>query len=672
MRRPVFILATLVGALWSTFATAAVVQIEIQKREPYAEGRSMGDRGPYEKLTGRVRYAIDPKAKVNSQIVDVELAPRNAQGLVEFTGDIELWAPRDLSKASGTLLYDVNNRGNKTAPNMFNGGADEFLLRQGFIVMWSGWIHEVLPGNGRLQFTAPPALEEGKPLRGLTRADWVVSAAAKKANIAHRGILGSYRPASKPSTPPRLTRRLNADDPREEIYPDQWSFVVSDVESDGRSSQLPLVEVEIKGGVKPGYIYEVVYEAEGSVVQGTGMAGIRDLLSALRHDKSSTNPLRLSNGASAVKYVLGFGTSQSGRLLRQFLFDGFNADEQGRQVFDGMMPHVAGGGLGFFNHRFASPTRTNGQHEELLFPADYFPFTYGDSTDPFNGQVDGILRKCRETNTVPKVMHTQSSSEYWHRSGSLVHTDPRGEKDAEIPSDVRIYSFGGTQHGAGSGLPGEKGGAQLIGNPADYRPLLRGLIVALDAWVREGREPPKSMYPKLSTKTLVDFQESNSGWRRIPTVFYPKVMHLPPLVDRGPDWALRRITTIEPPKVLGRYGAKVPAYRADNNERGTLNLPAIDAPVASYTSWNMRGEQIGAPGELLGLQGAYIPLLKTPKQAQQAKDPRPALLDRYRDFADYQQRYLQVAQQLFQQRYVLEEELPRLKALSEQHRSLFE
>src|SRR5581483_2063527 len=205
----------------------------------------------------------------------------------------------------------------------------------------------------------------------------------------------------------------------------------------------------------------------------------------------------------------------------------FNADERGRQVLDGMIPHVAGGGLGFFNHWFASPTRHNGQHDNHLFWADTFPFTYGDETDPFDGRTDGILRLARETKTVPKVMHTQSSSEYWHLSGSLVHTDPLGKQDAEIPSEVRIYCFGGTQHGAGSGVAGSRGSGQLPSNPSDYRPFMRALLLALDAWVREGREPPPSVYPKLADKTLAPWPERESGWNALPGIRYPEVIQQP-------------------------------------------------------------------------------------------------------------------------------------------------
>jgi hypothetical protein len=453
---------------------------------------------------------------------------------------------------------------------------------------------------------------------------------------------------------------------------DKFRLHVSDVTVDGRKGQLPLVELEVDGGLKPGWIYEVVYEAEGPIVQGVGLAGIRDLVACLKYDTTERNPLRSEGGKSLIDRALGFGTSQSGRCLRQFLYDGFNADEQGRRVFDGVMPHVAGGGLGSFNHRFASPTRTNGQHEEHTFPADYFPFTYGDEKDPLSGREDGILRRSRMLGVAPKLMHTQSSSEYWHRSGSLVHTDPLGQQDADEPLDVRYYTFGGTQHGAGSGLPGAKGGGQLPSNPADYRPLMRALVIALDAWVKDGKEPPRSAIPRIADKTLVGWKEKESGWPGIPGVNYPQVIHQPSFLDRGPDWNRSRIATIEPPQVKESYVVRVPACGPDGNELGTLNLPAITVPVATYTSWNLRDESIGAGGELRGLQGSYIPFAKTKAEREKSGDPRPALLERYRDYADYEMQSMTAAQKLVAQRHLLSEDLPRLKALCEKQRGLFE
>jgi len=671
MSHRVFMCAAVLLFSFQLSSSAELVRWDVVKREPYAGGKPRGDAGAYEQWTGTVHFALDPADKANEQIVDLALAPRNAADKVEFSADFRMLVPVDRSKASGTLFYEVNNRGGATAPRAIEGGADDFLCRQGFIVLWSGWIAEVQPGDGRLRLQAPEATDGGKPIRGIVRSELIVDRPVAKASLSHRGNQGSYRPTEQGLATARVTRREREADLRQDIPQGVWHLVSSVVSDTNRAGQLPLIELEVAGGLKPGWIYEVVYEAEGPLVQGTGLAGIRDIVSALKYGGGEQNPLLADGGKPLVQRALAFGTSQSGRCLRHFLWDGFNADERGQQVLDGVISHVAGGGLGFFNHRFASPTRTNDQHDEHLFPADYFPFTYGDSTDPFSGKTDGILRKARASKTVPKVFHTQSSSEYWHRSASLVHTDPLGKQDADIPPEVRIYSFGGTQHGAGSGFPGSAGSGQLISNPADYTPLMRALVVALDAWVKEGKEPPVSVYPTIADGTLVGWRKNELGWPAIPGVNYPEVIQQPSFLDRGPQWETERIATIEPPIVKGSYVVRVPAVDSDGNERGCLNLPAVIIPVATYTSWNTRNASIGAAGELLALQGGYIPFPLSREARLQSKDPRPAVSERYRNYDEYERLYLESAERLVSRRYLLAEDVSRLKGLCQRFKPLF-
>ncbi|TXT27719.1 MAG: hypothetical protein FD138_2714 [Planctomycetota bacterium] len=669
-------------ALWIVIVTlsfpawlvGAVTRIEIKSREPYLDGRAFDGIGSYERLRGKVFFAVDPKHAANQTVIDLELAPRNDAGLVEFSTDVELLAPKDLSKANGAMLYDVNNRGNKLALGMFNTGADEFLMRKGYVVLWSGWIAETQPGGGRLRLIAPVATENDKPIVGPVRAEFVIEAAAERHTLAMWANQGCYEPTERGERDAVLTWRAREKDPRVVIPRRQWRFEKRWVEDGGERGQLPVIDLVVAGGVQPGYIYEVVYEAQGPIVQGLGLAGIRDLLSFLKHEKSDKNPLIAGDTKiPAVKLAYGFGVSQSGRCLRQFLYDGFNADESGRQVFDGVIPHVAGGGLGFFNHRFASPTRHNGQHDNHLFPADQFPFTYGDETDPFTGRQDGILHRDRARGTVPKVMHTQSSSEYWHRAGSLVHTDPRGERDAKLPPEVRVYCFGGTQHGAGGGFAATAPvNGQLITNPADYRPLLRALLTALDEWVRTGQEPPPSAHPRIADGTLVGWRESESGWNGIPGVRYPEVIQQPEHVDRGPEFYRFRRSTIEPPISRGSYVVRIPKCGADNNELGTLQLPAVAVPVATYASWNTRNRSVGAEGEMLGLQGGYIPFAKTKAEREKLGDPRPALLERYRDFDDFRTQYRAAVDRGVEQRTLLAEDVVELMKLADRWRPLFE
>ncbi len=672
--RPPFFASLFLCVLLPSVLPAAVTRIEIKTREPYLEGRMFDGVGSYERLRGKAFFAVDPKHTANQTVIDLELAPKNDAGLVEFSTDVEILTPKDLSKANGAMLYDVNNRGGKLALGMFNTGADEFLMRKGYVVIWSGWIAETQPGGGRLRLTAPVATENGKPLTGPVRAEFVIEAPAERHTLAMWANQGSYEPTERGEREAVLTWRSREKDARVVIPRKQWRLEKRTVEDNGERGQLPLIELVVAGGLQPGYIYELVYEAQGSIVQGLGLAGIRDLLSFLKHETSAKNPLFMAEPKkSSVKFTYGFGVSQSGRCLRQFLYDGFNADESGRQVFDGVIPHVAGGGLGFFNHRFASPTRHNGQHDNHLFPADQFPFTYGDEIDSFTGREDGILHRDRARGTVPRVMHTQSSSEYWHRAGSLVHTDPLGKRDAKLPPEVRVYCFGGTQHGAGGGFAATApGNGQLITNPADYRPLLRALLTALDGWVRTGQEPPPSTHPRIADGTLVGWRESESGWHGIPGVRYPEVIQQPEHLDRGPEFYRFRRSTIEPPISRGNYVVNIPKCGPDNNELGTLLLPAVAVPVATYTSWNTRGRSVGAENEMLGLQGGYIPFVKTKADREKLGDPRPALLERYRDFADFQTQYRKVVDRMVEERTLLSEDVAGLMNLADRWRPLFE
>jgi hypothetical protein len=666
--------------LTTPVARAELVALEIHKREPFASGMSFGDTGPYEKIIGVARFAIDPKNLHNRAIVDLERAPKNEEGKVEFESDVYILAPKDPSKGNGAILYDVNNRGNKLAIGMFNrrpGGndpkapaeaGDGFLFRRGYTVVWCGWIGELLPGKDRLLLKAPVALENGKPIRGIVRYEMVTDTADKVVEtlpLSRREGHGSYSPTKEGEAKGVLTWRMRETDERVPIPRAQWSLQRLPIPKvkQGVQGTLGQIRLRLAGGFRPGYIYELICEAEGPIVQGVGYATVRDLISFLRYDTSKRNPLLKVDGKPAITRTHGFGVSQSGRFLRNFLYEGFNADEQNRKVFDGLMPHVAGGGLGFFNHCFAQPTRHNGQHEEHLYPGDRFPFTYGESVDPFLKKTDSILKRmlANDPKLLPKVMHTQSAAEYWHRSGSLVHTDPLGTKDVEIPDNVRIYAFGGTQHGPAPDPPG-KGIADNLANPGDYRPFLRALLEALDAWVRDGKEPPPSVYPRIDQKTLVHWSQKSTGFPGLPGVRYPEVIQRPSCLDYGPDFAKNGILTIEPPKIQGHYVVLVPKSDADGNDLGTLLPAEVAVPLATYTGWNLRRRDVGAEAQLASLMGSYIPFAKTKAERKATGDPRKSIEERYGNFETYQKRFAAACAELVKQRYMLTEDAERLNA----------
>jgi alpha/beta hydrolase family protein len=685
IRRCRFVLVLLsLLVLPANHSRGEVVALEILHREPYAGGKPFGDTGPYEKITGIVRYAVDPGHKRNRVIVDLGLAPQNAAGKVEFAADFVILAPRDPARGNGAIFYDVNNRGNKLALRFFNfapGGndldkpgseGDGFLFRRGYTVVWCGWIGELLPGDGRLLLRAPVVTDNGRPIHGIVRQELSTDKPADSLPLSRREGHGSYRPAPDGLAKSILTWRMRETDPRMEIPRNQWrlEFPPPLAVKEGVPGTLGQIRLRVAGGFRPGYLYELIYEAEGPIVQGLGFAAVRDLISFLRHEDGPKTPIRRGDGKPAFNRALGFGVSQSGRFLRTFLYLGFNADEKGRIVFDGVMPHVAGGGLGYFNHRFAQPNRFAGQHEDHTYPVDYFPFTYGPSHDPFSKRPDSILRRYASGRCMPRVMHTQSAAEYWHRSGSLVHTDPLGEKDVEIPDNVRIYAFGGTQHGPASDPPGRGIGDNLT-NPGDYRPFLRGLLDALDRWVTHGSTPPPSRYPRIDQKTLVAWEQHVTRFPSLPGVRYPTVIQQPAALDFGPRFLKEGISTQEPPHSVGQYVVRVPASGPDGNDLGTLLPPEVGVPLATYTGWNLRRRDVGAEAMLANLAGSFIPFAKTKAERETTGDPRTSIDERYGDFATYLKQFEANCRQLVQEGYLLAQDADRLVKSRERYRKWF-
>jgi hypothetical protein len=700
--------AVLTLLLLSPAARAELIALEIHTRVDFAGGKEFGSAGAYEKLVGVARFAVDPAHPRNKAIVDLDLAPRNDAGKVEFTSDVFILKPKDVAKGNGALFYDVNNRGNKVALGMFNNapGSNDptteahagngFLFRRGYTVVWSGWIGELLPGNHRLLLAPPIASEGGMSITGKVRFEMVTDRPADSLPLSRREGHGSYPPTSKGEREGVLTWRMRETDRRVVIPREQWSLERKPVEKvkQGVSGTLGQVRLKLAGGFRPGYIYELICECEGPIVQGTGFAAVRDLVSFLKYDASKTNPL-LVGKKSGINRAYGFGVSQSARFLRHFVYQGFNGDENFSLVFDGLMPHVAGGGLGYFNNRFAQPTRHNGQHEEHLYPCDIFPFTYGKSDDEYRGQDgkihrrgkrDGILDPLRLQkgygNFPPLVIHTQSAAEYWHRSGSLVHTDTLGRKDAVIPEDVRIYAFGGTQHGP-AGKPPGRGSADNLLNPGDYRPFLRALLDALDLWAPKVHEegsrsrvsatdsPPPSVYPRNDDGTLVDWRQESTGFPALPGVRYPDAIQRPPALELGRMFALKGLVPQEPPRVLGHYTVLVPKSGPDGNDQGCLLPVEVAVPLATYTGWNLRRRDVGAEGMLASLSGSYIPFPLTETERKAKSDPRWSVEKRYGTFTEYRKRWLAECERLVKARYMLREDADRLAAEVEKLRSVF-
>ncbi len=638
----VALLALVTSALY-----ADVSRVEITDRQTIeSDDTSL----TYEAVSGVLHLTLDPTDPGNSEITDIAYASVNSDGLVAYTADFKMLIP-PAAVSNGTLLYMVNNRGRGRVPPEIS--LDHPLSPMGFTYLLTGWINELSPDNGRLRLHAPVVGSEQRPITGDVRYEVSVGSASNSENIAGGGHL-AYLPTENGLRNASLTQRLYQDDPRIPIERSQFYL---DVQAEQDSNQ-PIVTLKMQDDFRPGFIYELIYEAKDPVLAGAGMSAIRDLVSLIRYEGNSSQLDELD--LPAIENTVAWGNSQSGRLLRMFLYDGFNADLTGRQVFDGVIPVIAGSGYGMFNNRFAMPTRTNGQHSNQLFPNDLFPFTYGESTDPFTGRTGGVLSKARATNTVPKLMHIQTSNEYWVRAGSLPHTNPQGTEDAVLPDEVRFYTIGGSQHGSGSGIPQPATSTQLPRNPNMWSPFTDSLIVAMHNWVANDQEPPASRYPKISDGSLVPSHNANGSinrdaWNALNGINHPASLYTVGYANWGDRFLDQRIVDIHPTSTDNYYGALVPAVNTDNNNFGTSTLlpPLTAVPLATFTAWNLRAPATGAEKSLARLAGGYIPFPANTAFAVQSRDPRNSIAALYSSFEDYLIKYEVATDKLIAEGYLL-------------------
>ena len=647
--------AILAFSLLAPALAARVVRLEIAERRAALGGRSFGLAGPYEIVRGKAHFAIDPDNPANQRIADIKLAPRNAEGDVELVSDIYLIKPVDLAKGNGAALLEVNNRGRKGMLTMFNRATgsldpvepehfgDGLLLEQGYTLVWVGWQFDP-PTSQDLMHLYPPTAKgrDGKPIRGLARADFVKTDREFSHSLADRDHV-AYPVADPDAEQNVLTVRDDVEAPRRTVPRQKWRFARMEngapVEDRSR--------VWLEGGFEPGKIYEVVYVVEDPPLVGLGPAAVRDFLSYLKHESSEA----LGVEPGAIQRTIGFGTSQSGRFLRTLLYYGLNEDEQGRRAIDGVLSHVAGGGRGSFNHRFAQASRDAHPYLNFFYPTDIFPFSDVVQKDPDSGLEDGLLAAYAERPWLaPKIFYTNSSYEYWGRAASLIHTTIDGQGDIEVPENVRIYHIAGTQHGPGS-FPSRKTIGEQPGNTVDYRWAMRGLLAALDAWVSQDRTPPPSRYGRIADGTLRSPEKL--GWPEIPGVRFSTKLHKAYRADYGPRFHAMGIVDHEPPKIDAAYPMLVPAVDADGNETAGIRLPLVAVPLATHTGWNMFDGKAGPSDQISSMQGAWIPFARTKAERQRSGDPRLSIEERYGNRDEYVGKAASVTLELVEGGYLL-------------------
>jgi hypothetical protein len=648
---------------------ARVVRVEIASRGEVLNGKQFGDAGAYERITGRVYFSLPVPNPHNQRIVDLSNAVNLRNGEVEFSSDFVAVRPKDAHKGNGSMLLEVPNRGRARILSLVDGGdqdlaadaGDAWLLRNGFTIVSLGWQWDAA-GADALRFFAPVAKENGKTITGLLRGDVMPSKAMAEIPLGHLitgNIGGTEYPVAAPEDGRNvLTVRDSRNGPRTVIPRAEWQFAHT---VDGKLTPSDS-HIHLHGGFQPGKIYEYVYVVADPVVAGGGFAAIRDFASYAKHASDAVAP---------VTRVYGEGISQNGRFLRDYLYQGFNADEDGRIALDGVLAHVAGAGRGSFNYRFAQPSRDAQPTSSVFFPTDIFPFTDLPEKDPLEkdplaGETRGLLDRAAAEKVVPRIFFSNTSYEYWGRAAALIHISADGKQDAPISDNVRIYHLTGLQHFSGP-FPPEKGKDDLFGqqpqSPLPVKYFWRAMIANMDAWVRSNTLPPASSYPKIADGTLVPLREY--ALPAIPSVNRPHEANEAWRLDFGPNWR-DGILSLQPPKVGEPFPVLVPQVDADGNERDGVRLPEVTVPLATYTGWNLRDPSIGASDQRVAFEASYLPFAKTAAERQKTGDPRKSIAERYADREAYTTRYKNAVDDLVKQRWVLPEDRESLLHRGEQ------
>ena len=626
-----------------------VVSVDIKSRQSFADGAAFGATGDYERIDGVLEFAVDPGNTRNASIVDLEYAPVDGAGLVRFASDFTLVAPRDPSKGNGRVIVEAVNRGRRRTIAFFNRGptppidsdaipeGDGFLLRNAYSVLSIGWQWDVYRSNALLGLDAPGISIEGQPVTGQACVEMRPTAQERTRLLANREH-EPYPVADLNDPGATLLVRDWEDGPDTVIPRSRWHFPDPQ-------------HLTLEPGFQPGKIYYCIYTAANPVVVGCGMLAIREAAAWLRNASDGN----LVHGG--YERVYGHGVSQCGRLLRHMLYLGLNLDQDGRPVFDGLLPHVAGGRMGEFNHRFAQPSCQSNPgfgHQ--------FPFADDTLSDPLTEQTDGLLLRLRELNAVPKIIYTDSAAEYWRGDAALTHIDGTETLDLDHAPETRRYLFAGTQH-----LPGDPG--LMVGqgpdgstgmhpyNAVDYIPLLRAALLNLDRWASEGIEPPESMHPRLHDGTVVTQADYLAGSVAVPERSLPDPDRLWRIREIDVGLRAERGIAAYPVKEGRAYPQLVPAADSDGNDLAGIRLPDLTVPVGTHTGWNLRHPDTGAPEQLMSMQGSTHWFPATEAQRVAAGDPRPSLEQRYANREDYASRAREAATKLADAGYLLVEDI---------------
>jgi len=647
-----------------------IERLEIVDRRDVFDGMTFGDVGAYEQIVAIAHGRLDPQAEPNRGIVDLDKAPRGDDGLVAYETDVVIIRPKDADKARSVLFFDVVNRGNRNTLR-FNhgsgsvltaaGAGDGLFMRQGYTLVWAGWQGDIASGTGdgnRVGTRFPVARnDDGTPVTGLSRDEFVFdnSTSPITANL-------SYPAAdTDPASATLRVKNLRADD---------WTTISGWSYASDRSISIARPE-----GFDAGAIYEFIYPARDPVVMGIGFAAVRDVVSFLRFEQTDAsgnpNPVAdlkqapceaVAQGGGCVRGPDGNfdvaileGISQSGRFVRDYIWQGFNTDVSDRRVFEGAMPLIAGSRKTWTNFRFAQPGRWSKHHEDHFQAGDQFPFTYAVTTDPVSGATDGILAKCSTNDTCPKIMHIDGGGEFWQARASLLTTDGAGNP-VPVPDSVRLYYMTGTPHGYTGAdytgtLPATATACKNPGNFTNANFVPRRMTLALVDWIARGVAPPASQWPVLANGDYADpFDRAAVGFPDLTAIGVgytgnhnflelTDYAQVPPVVDASRS-----------------YRVRIPVTDADGNDLPGIRPPEVSVPLGTLMPWNPRKAGFGEDDACAGA-GSFIPFAATAGDRAASGDPRASIDERYTGQADYVAKVTAAAQSLVQQGLMLDEDV---------------
>ena len=650
----------------------SIKSIEIREDNLLENGKTFGNIGQYREIKGIAKFILDPNDEYNKKITDIENISTNNQGLVEFSSDIHIMLPLDSSKSNKKIIYDVNNRGNKVMLSQFNSASrgvmvagvapeddigNEFLMLEGYTLVWCGWSHDAPPINGKLRLFSSEIAKDGEPIKGKIYSQFQPMKDVDQIMLSDR-MHTPYPAVDTNEKEAILSFKKYPDDDPIVIPRDKWRFAWNDGNEIIDNPNFIYMSDKFKAGI----MYQVSYNAYGAKPTGLGLAATRDLVAYLRYSDNPDNP---TNGD--IEQAFAFGVSQSGRFLRQFIYLDFNFDNLGREVFDGIMPHVAGGMRGEFNQRFGQASKDLPSVISQLYPAASI------ITDDIEGSShDGLMEKFKERKSKSKVFFVNTGAEYWRGDASLIHTSADGKKDLESNENSRVYHLSSCMHGPGVWPPtdtqeadGMRGQNYL--NSIDYTPLMRALLINLDKWASEGVEPPDSSHPKVSDGTAVDPNSLREKYSKIP-INFPEHFSFPRKMNFGSNEDI--IETI-PPTHGEKYSSIVSDVDEDGNEIAGIRHPDVQVPLATSTPWNLRHPDVGAPYQIIGLtggpRGATVPLPKEKKD----DDSRLSISERYSSKDDYLEKISNYSKELIKQRFLLDFDLENILSRSEERWDYF-